>query len=134
MPQIVLEKVLAHRTRQEAERKLAGSAWHETSMVFTTSIGTMLDARNMLREYYRLRDRAQLPKIRFHDLRHSAATILKLAGFPDEAIQKLLGHASVRTTQHIYLHLTPDAEKSAARKMDKIFGPVAVKNAKTRPN
>jgi hypothetical protein len=75
----------------------------------------------MLREYYRLRDRAQLPKIRFHDLRHSAATILKLAGFPDEAIQKLLGHASVRTTQHIYLHLTPDAEKSAARKMDEIF-------------
>jgi len=138
LPQIVLEKVLAHRTRQEEERKLGGSSWHETGMVFTTSIGTMLDARNMLREYYRLRDRAQLPKIRFHDLRHSAATILKMAGIPDQAIQKLLGHASVRTTQEIYTHLTPDAEKSAADKMDEIFGPVAVtvavKNAKTRPN
>jgi integrase len=71
LPQIVLEKVLAHRTRQEEERKLGGSPGHETGMVFTTSIGAMLDARNMLREYYRLRDRAQLPKIRFHDLCHS---------------------------------------------------------------
>lgn len=71
LPQIVLEKVLAHRTRQEEERKLGGSSGHETGMVFTTSIGAMLDARNMLREYYRLRDRAQLPKIRFHDLCHS---------------------------------------------------------------
>jgi integrase len=50
LPQILLEKVLCHRTRQEEERKLAGSAWHETSMVFTTRIGTMLDARNILRE------------------------------------------------------------------------------------
>jgi integrase len=129
LPQIVLEKVLVHRTRQDEERELAGSEWRETGMVFTTRIGTMLDARNMLREYYRLRDQAQLPKIRFHDLRHSAATILKMAGIPDQAIQKLLGHASVRTTQEIYTHLTPDAEKRAAEKMDEIFGPVAVKIA-----
>jgi len=83
----------------------------------------------MLREYYRLRDQARLPKIRFHDLRHSAATILKMAGIPDQAIQKLLGHASVRTTQEIYTHLTPDAEKRAADKMEEIFRPVAVKIA-----
>ena len=88
----------------------------------------------MLREYYRLRDQAQLPRIRFHDLRHSAATILKMAGIPDEAIQKLLGHASVRTSQEIYMHLTGDAEKRAADKMDEIFGPVAVKAAKVQVN
>jgi integrase len=129
LPQIVLERVLTHRTRQEQERQLAGSAWRETGMVFATRIGTLLDPRNMLREYYRLREQAQLPKIRFHDLRHSAATILKMAGIPDQAIQKLLGHASVRTTQEIYMHLTPGGEKQAADKMDEIFGPVAVKVA-----
>jgi integrase len=129
LPPIVLEKLLVHRAQQEEERKLAGSAWHETGMVFTTRIGTLLDARNMLREYYRLRDQAHLPKIRFHDLRHSAATILKMAGIPDQAIQKLLGHASVRTTQEIYTHLTPDGEKRAADKMEEIFRPVAVKIA-----
>ena len=57
-----------------------------------------------------------------------------MAGIPDQAIQKLLGHASVRTTQDIYTHLTPDAEKDAAEKMDEIFGPVAVQNTKTRPS
>ena len=129
LPRIVLERVLAHRTRQEEEHRLAGSTWHETGMVFTTGKGTRLDPRNMLREYYRLRDQAQLPKIRFHDLRHSAATILKMAGIPDEAIQKLLGHASVRTTQEMYTHLSPAGEKRAAAKMDEIFGPVAVKVA-----
>ena len=129
VPKLVLERVLAHRTRQDEERQLAGSAWRETGMVFTTHKGTLLEPRNMLREYYRLRDRAQLPKIRFHDLRHSAATILKMAGIPDEVIQKLLGHASVRTTQEIYMHRTPAAEKRSADKMDEIFEPVAVKVA-----
>ena len=129
VPQIVLERVLAHRTRQEEERQLAGSAWRETGMVFTAHKGTFLEPRNMLREYYRLRDRAHLPKIRFHDLRHSAATILKMAGISDGAIQKLLGHASVRTTQDVYMHLTPGGETQAADKMDEIFGPVAVKVA-----
>ena len=129
VPQLVLERVRAHRNRQEEERTLAGSAWRETGMVFTTHIGTLLDPRNMLREYYRLRDQARLPKIRFHDLRHSAATILGLAGIPDAAIQKLLGHASVRTTQDIYKHLTPSGERQAADKMDEIFGSVAVKVA-----
>jgi integrase len=138
LPKLVLERVLAHRTRQDHERQLAGSKWRETGMVFTTHIGTLLDPRNMLREYYRLRKQAQLPKIRFHDLRHSAATILKMAGIPDQAIQKLLGHASVRTTQEIYMHLTPGGEKRAADKMDEIFGPVAVnvavKTAKSSVN
>jgi integrase len=54
-----------------------------------------------------------------------------MAGIPDEAIQKLLGHASVRTTQEIYMHLTDGAEQRAADKMDEIFGPVAVKVAET---
>jgi hypothetical protein len=131
MHKLVLERVLAHRTRQEDERKLAGSAWCETGMVFAAHKGTLLEPRNMLREYYRLRHKAHLPKIRFHDLRHSAATILNMAGIPDEVIQKLLGHASVRTTQEIYMHLTPGAEKRAASKMDEIFGPVAVKTAES---
>jgi integrase len=126
LPRIVIDKLRIHKNRQEDERRLAGSDWRGLGLVFTTTKGTPLEPRNMLREYYRLRDRADLPSNRFHDLRHSAATILKEAGLPDEVIQKLLGHASVRTTQEVYMHLTTDAEKRAATKMDEIFGSVAV--------
>jgi integrase len=126
LPRIVIDKLRIHQARQDDERRFAGSEWRANGMVFTTGKGTPLEPRNMLREYYRLRDRAELPKIRFHDLRHSAATILKEAGVPDEVIQKLLGHASVRTTQEVYMHLTAGGEKRAAAKMDEIFGPVAV--------
>jgi integrase len=138
LPQIAIEKVLAHQRRQEEERAFAGSAWIESGMVFTTRKGTPLQPRNMLRDFYRIRNRAKLPRIRFHDLRHSAATILKMAGVPDEAIQNLLGHASPRTTQDIYSHVTPKGQKLAAAKMDEIFGPVAVtvavKHAQKKPN
>ena len=134
LPQIVIEKVLAHQRHQEEERKLAGTEWAETGMVFTTRKGQCWSRENLQRDFSRIRNRAKLPRIRFHDLRHSAATILKMAGVPDQAIQHLLGHASVRTTQEIYTHLTLDGQKQAAKKMEEIFGPVAVKNAKTKPS
>jgi integrase len=52
-----------------------------------------------------------------------------MAGVPDQAIQNMLGHASVRTTQEIYQHLTADGQDQAAAKMDEIFRPVAVRVA-----
>ena len=81
----------------------------------------MMDARNMLRDYYKLRDGAGLTKIRFHDLRHSAASLLHAAGVPSQAIRKLLGHASVRTTEEIYSHVTTESESEAADTMASIF-------------
>ncbi|MGH9342483.1 MAG: site-specific integrase [Terriglobia bacterium] len=67
VPAIAVAALRAHQMRQQREQILAGERWHETGMVFTTSIGTMLDARNMLREFYRIiRDpRNSLPQIRF---------------------------------------------------------------------
>ena len=58
LPQIAIEKILAHQRRQAEERIVAGSAWIETGMVFTTKKGTPLEPRNMLRDFFRIRDRA----------------------------------------------------------------------------
>lgn len=80
----------------------------------TTGRGTFLDARNLLRSYYALREVARLPKIRFHDLRHSAATLLRAPGIPTPAISKLLGHASTRTPEEVYSHVLPDMEREAS--------------------
>lgn len=121
LPTLVVAALRAHLARREQERAIAGDDWEESGRVFVTRRGTYLDARNMLRDYYKLRDGSELPAIRFHDLRHSAASLLHAAGVPSQAIRKLLGHASVRTTQEVYSHVTTDLESAAADKMDAIL-------------
>lgn len=120
LPDAVVASLREHLARREQEKAWAADDWVETGRLFTTRRGTMLDARNMLREYYKLRAASGLPKIRFQDLRHSAASLLHAAGVPSHAIQKLLGHASVRTTEEIYTHVTTDMESEAAEKMEEI--------------
>ena len=108
LPQVAISALYAHRARQEEERKEAGSRWRETGMVFATSIGTMLDQRNMLRAFYAIMDtrdpddpepdpkkkRKLLPRLRFHDLRHSAATLLLAGSAP------AVHHGTARPFEH----------------------------------
>jgi integrase len=66
-----------HRDRQDIEREKAGELWHERDLVFTNTVGNPLGEKELLhRSFYPLLERAQLPKVRFHDLRHSTATLL----------------------------------------------------------
>ena len=70
----------AHRVRQLEERLLAGDGWQETGLVFATRQGRPIDAVNLDRSYRRLLKRTGLPQIRFHDLRHTCATLLLVQG------------------------------------------------------
>ena len=88
-----------HRERQEADRRAAGSAWKDHGLVFTTTIGTPIEPRNLNRHFDRLCERAGLRRIRFHDLRHSCATLLCEQGVPIENIQDVLGHSSPTVTR-----------------------------------
>jgi integrase len=126
LPILLCGSLAAHRERQAEERCLAGSDWKESGMVFTAEKGTPLDPSNMARNYRKLVRTSGLPYIRFHDLRHSASTILHEAGIPTQAIRHLLGHASARTTEEIYQHSTTDSEGKLTDKIDELFGRVAV--------
>jgi len=79
-----------HRTRQ---RFLLGDAWSDGGHVFVSSSGTPLDSRNVTQKFQRVLAAAGLRRMRFHDLRHSAATWLLLAGVPDRVIMQQLGHS-----------------------------------------
>lgn len=96
----------------------AGPEWHEQYLVFTTEIGTPIDASNLARQFKRLLKAADLPERRFHDLRHGVATTLFAQGVHLRTVADLLGHSSVAVTSDIYTHGVGSVLRDAAEKMD----------------
>lgn len=122
MPSVVVSAVKAHRTRQREERLAAGGDWTDSGLVFTTPIGTPLDPRSATREFHVLLTAAGLPSFRFHDLRHTAATLLLAQGVDPRTIMETLGHSQISLTLNTYSHVIPALQSGAAAKMDAILG------------
>jgi len=113
-----------HHRRQVEDRLLAGSRWRETGYVFTTSIGTPLEARNVVRSFKAILAWAGLPDIRFHDLRHSCATLLLVRGVSPRVVMEILGHSQISLTMNTYSHVVPELARDAAVKLDLLLGRV----------
>ena len=114
LPTRVVAALVAHRSRQ-AVVPLAG-------FVFTTAGGRALDQVNVTTSFQRALRRIGLPHRRFHDLRHTFATLALEAGEPLEAVSRALGHASLATTADIYGHWTPAMQDRLAQRMDAVLG------------
>jgi integrase len=125
LPAVAVSALWAHQAQQEKERQWAGSDWQDTGFVFTTSRGTPMDCRNVNRRFAIVLAAANLPKIRFHDLRHSAATLLLAQGVSPRYISDMLGHAQVSFTMQTYAHVLPHVQREVATKMDEILSRVA---------
>jgi integrase len=114
-----LKSLKEHRVRQEEEKKKAGSYWQEHDYVFCTSLGTHLnptrDVLDLLKTFLK---KAELPDIRFHDLRHSAATLLLSLGVHPKVVQEILGHSQISMTMDIYSHVLPSMHQDAMKKLN----------------
>ena len=121
LPAIVISALRQHRTRQREERLVAGHRWRDSGVVFTTTIGTPLDPRNVHREFKTILDGAGLPAIRYHDLRHTAATLLLAQGVDPRTIMETLGHSQISLTLNTYAHVVPTLQRLAAAKMDEML-------------
>jgi integrase len=94
--------------------------------VFCDENGGFLRKSNVTRRGFRsMMKRAGVPRIRFHDLRHCAASLLLASGVNALVIKERLGHERVETTLAVYSHLMKSAQKEAADKMDAVFAPKA---------
>ncbi len=130
LPNACLDALRIIRTRQREERFEAGAAWVDTGLVFTTyaqrgrdgKVGTGLHPRNVLRVLHMLLKDADLPRVRFHDVRHSAASLLIAAGVELVEVSLLLGHSELRVAADLYSHLQNQTAAKAARHMDAAFG------------
>jgi integrase len=111
-----------HRTAQLEQRLLLGY-WRDQDLVFTTADGGPIAPRNLIRRFKALVVRANVPKIRFHDLRHCHATILLQEGLPAKVVSERLGHASIAITLDTYSHVLPNIQEQAAEGIERaLFG------------
>ena len=119
LPEVAVTALRAHKVRQLEERLLAGGKWHEQGLIFPSRKGTPYDASELREQFYKLLRRAELPHMRFHDLRHSCASLLLAQGVPARVIMEILGHTQIGTTMNLYSHVMPSLRREAADVMDR---------------
>jgi integrase len=125
-----LQALAAHAQRQNLERSFAGSRWVDTGLIFTNTLGGPFHFRNLVeRYYYPLLESAGLPPIRFHDLRHTAASLmLGPLNIPLMVVSRILGHSRPSITLNVYGHLIPSSHTESARLMDELLSPSELLN------
>ena len=121
LPATCVASLKAHRERQQKERPLAGTRWKESGHVFTSTIGTPIDDRKILKEFNSLVAAAKLPKQRFHDLRHACISLLRAQGVDTKVIAEIVGHSDIRLTQNVCQHVYSEAKRAAADSMDALL-------------
>jgi integrase len=122
LPVKTAEALRALRLQQDQLRRSAGSAWHKGDFVFTSSTGKPLDQRNVLRMFRRVLRKAKLPRMRFHDLRHSCASLLLAQHVSPRVVMETLGHSRISVTMDTYTHVMPALMRDAADAMDRSLG------------
>lgn len=121
LPGVVVSALREHRRTQAAERLWAGSRWTDKDFVFTSTLGTPLDSRNVTHELQRVLASAELPRLRFHDLRHTAATLLLAQGVHPRVVMETLGHSTFAMTMNVYSHVIPALGRDTADRMDALL-------------
>jgi integrase len=117
-----VEALRQHRTRQIEERLRGGRLWDDQHLVFTNGLGRPLEATNLRRRSFApLLVRSGVPKIRFHDLRHTAATLLLQQDVHPKIVSEMLGHSQIAITLNLYSHVTPTMQRQAAETMDSLL-------------
>lgn len=126
LSQGAVEALREHKLRQQKEREMAGKRWTEDDLIFTSKFGGTLDQSNLRREFYAILEIAGLPKMRFHDLRHTAASLMLNNNIPVIVVSRILGHSKPSVTLDIYGHLYNEMQDEAANLMDDLTTSVRV--------
>ena len=117
------EIFLAAKAEEEENRRLFGKEYHENDYVFKWPDGHPYAPDYISRNFSQLLKRHKLPHIRFHELRHSCASLLLNSGFTLKDVQEWMGHADIKMTADIYGHLDTARKQTMAAKLSgSLFG------------
>ena len=103
------------RKKVEKLRRTAGEGYKEHDLVVCTKFGTPIIPRNLLRSFYDLMKKAGVPKIRFHDLRHTVASLMLSNNVNPKVVKEIFGHSDIRVTLDTYSHVLPSVHKETAK-------------------
>ena len=122
LTETAIQALRAHLKHQLDELEQLGDTYQDQGLVFTTETGTLINPTNLRRRSFApLLKRAALPQIRFHDLRHTCATLLLLRNVHPKYVQELLGHSTIAITLDTYSHLIPGMGTYTARAMEDVL-------------
>ena len=122
LSRVVVEMLKEHKMRQEQARLKMGKKWQGYGMIFCNVYGGYFNPGRVWYLFKELLKRAGLPDVRFHDLRHGAATVLLAAKMDLKAVSELLGHSSVAITVDIYQGVLPEQQQEIVDKMNDLYG------------
>ena len=120
MTRQTVDAVRSHRKRQLEEQIRLARVWEDQGLVFPNRAGRPLDHTNFYqRDFKKLLDRARLsPTFRFHDLRHTCATLLLSRNVNPKIVQEMLGHATITQTMDTYSHVLPNMQEEAVSALE----------------
>jgi len=116
LPPPLIAVLRQHKIKQDAERAQAGELWEDHDLVFCQPNGRPIDPRRDWDDWIAVLRKAGVRRVRVHDGRHTAGTLLIEQGVHVRAVQTILGHADVRTTQR-YTHVAEAVTRDAAQRM-----------------
>ena len=120
LPAFAVDALRRHKVEQAEHRLRAGPAYEDQGLVCATERGTPM-IHNFERDYLALLDKANLPRVRFHDLRHSHATLLLVQNVHPKIVSERLGHSAIGVTLDVYSHVLPAMQQEAAAKLDTLL-------------
>jgi integrase len=124
LPRFVMQALQRCRLSQEVTRLEAGDLWQDRDLVFSNAFGEYRHPAATMKAFHRLLASAGLPRMRIHDLRHSAATLLIMVmKMPANLVQELLGHDDIETTLGLYTHADTEMQRAMMDRLDELFGP-----------
>ena len=125
-PELIATALRQHLNRQLEEREALGPACEGDAwgaLVFADPMGRPLTSFHVSRRFNKLLNHAGLPNMRYHDLRHGAASIMAAQGVPARTAMEILGHAQISTTMNIYTHIAPELQREATERVAEALWP-----------
>jgi len=121
-----IQKLRGHQRNQSALKTRTEEHWQDNDLVFPSNAGTPMHQRNLLRLFKKILNESGLREIRFHDLRHTSASMMLNNGISPIIVAKRLGHSKVSITLDTYGHLIPEMQQESANYIDNLITPIAI--------